>query len=149
MNNSEKAYFERGLVFSGVVLVSIGMYLPWVAVKPSHEGPVNSIGLPGMETGVTGLDAGLLLIGLLALVLVVHGNLSQRSSLFVLVTGLFYLFVPLFHALVILSPPFTSNVGAFVTGFGGIVILVAGSIHLLSTVSDGQLTREGGSETKT
>jgi hypothetical protein len=139
MNRLKRGHIERGLVLTGVSLVSLGMYLPWVRVKPSHEGPINSIGLPGMETGITGLDAGLLSLGLIALVLVVRKNLSRYSSVFIIVAGLFYLCLPLFHALVILIPPFISNVGTFITGLGGVLMTIAGTIHLLGTVKEGEI----------
>ena len=69
MNSRTVSLLSRGLATVGVVLVGVGLYLPWVRVKPTHDGPVITIWLLGMETGLTTTDAVVLVPAFVVLLL--------------------------------------------------------------------------------
>lgn len=131
MNSSYRSPLERGLVISGIILAGLGLYFPWVIVPSSHEGPVISIGLPGMDAGITSGDVILLLPGLVVLLFAVRGNLGRPSGLLTFVAGLGYLCLPFYWNSVVLMDPFVLGIGAYVTGFGGFLVASAGVIRLL------------------
>ena len=129
--DSYRSPLERGLVSIGIILVGLGLYFSWAIVPPSHEGPVISIGIPGMDTGITSGDVILLLPGLIVLLFALRGNFGRLLGFLTFVVGLGYLSLPFFWNSVVLTGPFVLGLGAYVTGFGGVLVASAGVIHLL------------------
>lgn len=128
---------KPGFPLIGVLLATIGLYLPWVKVSPAHEGRTIDIFLPGMEAGFTAMEAGLLLPGLLALLLTVRGRQSQFDTVILFCVGLLYIVLPFYHAETVLIAPFTSAVGAYVTGLGGLFLVTGSAVYRLTPSDDG------------
>lgn len=131
MDSSHRSPLERVLVISGLIVAGLGLYFPWVIVPRSHEGSVISIGLPGMETGITSGDVILLLPGLVVFLFALRGESGRPSGLLTFVVGLGYLCLPVYWNSVVLMGPFILGIGAFVTGFGGVLVASAGVTRLL------------------
>ena len=127
---------ERGFSVVGVLLATLGLYLPWVKVNPAHEGRTLSIHLWGMGTGFEPRAVALLLPGLLILLLTVRGRQSRLGALVTFTTETLYTGLPFYHAETVLVAPFVSALGAYLTGLGGLCMILGGASYLLRPHSD-------------
>ena len=130
MNSLRNFSLRQGLMIIGTLSAAVGLYLPWV--KPRNpENPVISILIAGMETGYTLIDGVLLVPGLFVLFFAGQQTLSRRAALSTFCIGEIYIFALIYHAKVLMRPPFVQDIGAFVTGFGGLLLIGAGAARLL------------------
>ena len=109
----------------GSLSAAIGSYLPWAKPR-SPENPVISVFVTGMETGYTLTDGVLLVPGLFVLFFAWQQALSRRAALATFCIGELYVFALIYHATALLRPPFVQDIGAFVTAFGGTLLIGAG-----------------------
>ena len=133
-----KSLWERSLVGAGVITISIGAYLPWLKTNPSlpSDAQVPQILLPGMNTGLEGLDFALL--GLVGLSLVLRGiSLRKRlQTVFTLLAGV----GPVALCALCLSgsslagftATFVPMLGWYLTVLGGVLLIIAGGFQLPS-----------------
>lgn len=133
MKNISKYMHSQALELAEVLIILVGMYLPWVRVSPSHSGGVIDIHLSGMETGIAAFD---LLILVPAVTLVLSFILVYKHKLHWLIAfsaGIFYLLLPVYWESSIIMPPFVLDIGAYVTATGGLLLMFQGIFNLIAS----------------
>lgn len=143
---------ETVLTVGSLITVGLGVWLPWLIIKPGHTGPVPQIYLSGMETGIAGQDyliLGVAMIGLsTALTLSTYYRRKRLGRLVRGITGLVIALVTLLwvagttelNALwwfIGTNDPETGileayvlSAGVYLTLLGGILLLIAGASEL-------------------
>jgi len=140
------------LTIASIVIVSLGVWLPWLIVKPGYSGPVPQVYISGMETGIAGQDY--LILGVGAVGLLTAPALSTRYSrrrlggivrgitglLITLLTLLWVADTTVLNALwwfVDTNNPETGTLevyvlgnGVYLTLFGSILLMIAGRTYL-------------------
>jgi|GEM_PF-2719083 len=139
LNRTDQLLERQTLVLVGLVFVLGGVYAPWSRLNPTHEGPVNDIGVYGTSTGIGSFELGLLVpaLGLLAVVLFVE--ITHRWAAVIAVGGILYLSLPGVHAW-LLDDQYIPWIGAVLTASGGLLIALTATWSLFdpadSTQSD-------------
>lgn len=127
----------------GSFVVALGCYLPWLSVNPRlpPEGPIPTILLPGMESGISGVDY--VLLALAGLVLLAHLNQTRepRRSGLTLVTGVFTVLACAGYLFISPSVGFISTfvpaIGWYVTLVGASILSVVGGVGVLGAAALG------------
>lgn len=119
----------------GAVAVAVGLWLPWLVVKPTHAGAVPSITHTGTGYGFSGFDYPvLLLVAVGALLSARYGTTRSRARLSILTAAVPVLTVLWYVARTVgvdgtYLDVFVVGRGISVTLFGGGVLLVAGVLR--------------------
>jgi len=120
-----------GLALLGAVVTAVGTYVPWIDTVPD-AGAVPAVFLPGMEWGVMGQDY--LTISLLGLGLLAAAALRPRRAggSVLAAAGIAIVALTGYHAATTLSDweVFVPGAGVYVTGLGGLLLVVAGVAHV-------------------
>ncbi|PSP55854.1 hypothetical protein BRC82_04535 [Halobacteriales archaeon QS_1_67_19] len=123
------------IAVAGAGMVTVGTWLPWLTVRPGHDGPVPAIYLPGMNAGFAGLDwvalgaTAVALVGV-APVSVPRVGETRRALVAILAGGL----VATLTIVYLLSNAsfgvFVPDAGFYLTALGGVHLSVGGALHL-------------------
>lgn len=135
------------LSVTGALAVLIGLWLPWLVVKPDHTGVVPAIHLPGMEHGFAGLDLPIVVVVVVGVALsTVYGSERTRARL-ALATAALTLLLAVWHVGQTAGidgtylDVFVVGGGVPLTLFGGGVLLVAGVLRYVIVGADDRRPR--------
>jgi hypothetical protein len=127
---------EAALTIAGVVTVAVGAYAPMIRVNPDlpPDAPVPQLYLPGMETGISGVDVLVLAPVGVVLALIVADGSRRIWGILALAAGLLAMFIavfyPLEHRLVGFGDTFVPGLGWYVTVLGGALLVAGASLTL-------------------
>lgn len=138
------------LTLAGVGTVVLGVWLPWLVVKPGHTGPVPRMYISGMEVGIASQDYLVLASAAIGVVLALALSLRYRhrklGGLVIIMTGLLLVLLSLWWVLETTGTEgvrldvFVLGAGVYVTVFGGILLTIAGGIRYI-TLGDSSPSR--------